>query len=115
VLVDVQQATTGFAGLCADIRKTQTVLVGHNLFVDLVFFYRTFIGHLPHQVDEFCTAIHELFPLIIDTKFMATHANFRRSHSSLEDVDSEYAKQPLPKISWFPFNNLFYDLEYANR
>jgi poly(A)-specific ribonuclease len=98
ILVDVEKSKNDFMDLCNQIRQTQIVLVGHNLFVDLVFLYRTFIGHLPQHVEEFCDAIHELFPRIIDTKFMATNANYRRSNSSLEDVDREYAQQSLPSI-----------------
>lgn len=45
------------------LESRPTVLVGHNLFVDLVCFYRTFIGPLPNLVEDFQRAIHALFPL----------------------------------------------------
>jgi len=65
-----------FARRIDEIKKSlmqrKKVLVGHNCFLDLVFFYRYFFGNLPEKVEEFQEAIHTLFPLIIDTKYMAT-------------------------------------------
>lgn len=54
------------------LQKNRPIIVGHNLFHDLVFIYRTFFGPLPNDLDTFLTAIHQLFPRIADTKYMAT-------------------------------------------
>jgi poly(A)-specific ribonuclease len=48
------------------------LIVGHNLFMDLGFLYKTFIGPLPKNVQDFCKKINELFPMVVDTKYMAT-------------------------------------------
>lgn len=42
------------------LQKYQPVLVGHNMFTDLVYFYRSFVGELPETLDKFCTALHEM-------------------------------------------------------
>lgn len=52
-------------------RKSK-VLVGHNLFTDLIFLYQTFMGRLPETVVKFQQEIHRLFPMIIDTKYMGS-------------------------------------------
>jgi hypothetical protein len=39
-----------------------SVLVGHNLFQDLVFIWSQFFGQLPSTLREFCEAIVETFP-----------------------------------------------------
>lgn len=54
------------------LKAHQTILVGHNCFLDLVYIYHNFYGALPETVEEFQQALHETFPLIIDTKYMAT-------------------------------------------
>jgi poly(A)-specific ribonuclease len=55
------------------LQEKTHVIVGHNLFTDLGFLYKTFIGALPANVQHFQEDIHELFPIVIDTKYLATH------------------------------------------
>lgn len=85
----------------ADIIKSKSrVLVGHNIFMDLAFLYQTFIGDLPESVVDFQAAIHELFPNIMDTKFIATtkgHAGYQDS-SSLEELHNKYKNTKEPVI-----------------
>jgi len=44
------------------ICREKSVLVGHNLFQDLVFIWNQFFGKLPPSLHEFCEAIAETFP-----------------------------------------------------
>lgn len=55
------------------LKSHRPVLVGHNIFTDLVYFCRRFFGPLPERVEDFQILAHELFPTVIDTKYMATH------------------------------------------
>lgn len=48
------------------------MIVGHNLFTDLVYLYTTFVGPLPNDVEDFQDRIRGLFPIVIDTKYLAT-------------------------------------------
>lgn len=43
------------------------VLVGHNLFMDLLHLYNCFIGKLPEKVEEFADLIHTSFPMYVYT------------------------------------------------
>ncbi|KAL8873587.1 MAG: hypothetical protein Q9174_000979 [Haloplaca sp. 1 TL-2023] len=81
-----------------------TVLVGHNIFLDLIYFYACFFGKLPDRVEEFEHCIHQLFPRIIDTKYLATHGldGQALARSSLEELDKELSKQPQPTIELHP-------------
>ncbi|KAI4205563.1 MAG: hypothetical protein LQ350_000342 [Teloschistes chrysophthalmus] len=81
-----------------------TVLVGHNLFLDLIYFYACFLGPLPARVEDFQKVIHEIFPRIIDTKYLATHSldNPALARSSLEELDAELSKQQQPAIELHP-------------
>ena len=50
------------------------VIVGHNLFTDLGFLYATFVGPLPGNVKQFQEKINRFFPVVFDTKYIATQA-----------------------------------------
>ena len=83
--------------------RSPTVLIGHNIFTDLVNFYSCFIGKLPEDVDDFKDEIHELFPFVIDTKYLATHMGNRHGmRSGLEDLDSELKHWVSPRIDCHP-------------
>ncbi|RDW59480.1 hypothetical protein BP6252_12567 [Coleophoma cylindrospora] len=74
-----------------DLKGKKHILIGHNLFTDLIFLYKTFIGELPDQIREFQKSVHTLFPLVIDTKYLATH-----------EQDSMNPREGL-KALWEPF------------
>lgn len=81
------------------LKSKLRVLVGHNLFNDLIFLYRTFVGTLPHEVSEFSHLIHELFPQVYDTKYMATQeGSSTQSNSSLRDIRDGLQLQQKPII-----------------
>ena len=100
IFVDLAVITRQFNDLQHRLRQNRTVLVGHNLFMDLVNFYRCFFGQLPDRVEDFQSIMNQLFPMIIDTKYIATHDNVNATHarSSLEDLDEELSKLPVPVI-----------------
>ncbi|KAF1354342.1 CAF1-domain-containing protein [Lizonia empirigonia] len=88
-----------FDRACARLKKTQPVLVGHNMFTDIVYLYRTFVGPLPDTLDEFNEALHGLFPRIVDTKYLATHAEGDLNASpTLEEIAKGLQSQALPSI-----------------
>ena len=82
------------------LENKRTVLVGHNVFMDLMYFYRCFFGALPAKVEDFQQIIHRLFPTIIDTKFLATHNrdNPAMANSSLEQLNVELEMLPFDKV-----------------
>ncbi|KAL5119306.1 hypothetical protein ACEQ8H_002793 [Pleosporales sp. CAS-2024a] len=81
------------------LRKRQPVLVGHNMFTDIVYLYRTFVGELPETLQGFRDAIHKEFPKIVDTKYLATHAEGDLNASpTLQEIAQGLSAQPLPEI-----------------
>ncbi|KAF2751280.1 CAF1-domain-containing protein [Sporormia fimetaria CBS 119925] len=85
------------AALRAKTRRP--VLVGHNMFTDIVYFYKCFIGELPETSKEFCQTLHELFPRIVDTKYLATATATDSSRSpTLHEIALEHYAQPLPRM-----------------
>jgi poly(A)-specific ribonuclease len=62
--------------------KKKHIIVGHNLFTDLGYLYNTFVGLLPDKVSHFQEEIHDLFPTVFDTKYIATHGREGMGQSS---------------------------------
>lgn len=95
-----ERAAAEFISNREQLEGHSTVLVGHNLFLDLIYFHACFFGPLPDKVEDFQRTIHDLFPRIIDTKYLATHNldNSALARSSLEELDANLSKQPEPVI-----------------
>ena len=89
-----------FMELLELLKTRRTVLVGHNLFIDLIYLFSTFFGVLPDRVEEFQQIIAQLFPLVFDTKYLADTINDNSPSykSSLEELDRELSKLPVPAI-----------------
>ena len=77
-----------------------TFLVGHNVFLDLIYFYTCFFGPLPDRVEDFQRIIGRLFNMVFDTKYLAdtVEGNSNSYNSSLQDVDRQLSELPFPVI-----------------
>lgn len=81
----------------ARMRYKPAVLVGHNCFLDLVYLYHHFIGPLPKKIEDFQKYLHDYFPIIVDTKYMATHnCGSINPASSLEQIAAQLNEQQEP-------------------
>lgn len=99
VWIDLRELKRAHEEVKGNLREKRAVLVGHNLFMDLVNFYKCFLGPLPDKVEDFQAIIHQLFPLVIDTKYMATHnSSDINARSGLEELDADFHKMPIPII-----------------
>ena len=87
-------------GVKQRLRDNRPVLVGHNLFTDLIYFCRCFFGPLPDRVEDFQAMAHKMFPVLMDTKYMATHdCGSINPKSSLQEINDSLAEIPTPTIS----------------
>ncbi|KAI1805680.1 CAF1-domain-containing protein [Daldinia bambusicola] len=83
----------------ANLKKNRPTLVGHNVFMDLVYIYQSFFEPLPSNVDDFLTEIHKLFPRIADTKFMYGRGKHMMAPDrNLDKIYDSYVKKPVPRI-----------------
>ena len=88
-----------FARAADALKRKSPVLVGHNCFTDLIYLYSHFIGPLPATVEEFQQRIHDLFPTVVDTKYMFTHnCGNLNPMSSLDGIEEALRSQASPKI-----------------
>ena len=62
----------GFSLVVQELIKYKKPLVGHNMFLDLLFFYEQFIDNLPDHLEDFLQQMNRLFPSVYDTKCIAT-------------------------------------------
>ncbi|XP_047625759.1 poly(A)-specific ribonuclease PNLDC1 isoform X2 [Phacochoerus africanus] len=58
----------GFSVFFQMLVKAQKPLVGHNMMMDLLHLHEKFFRPLPESYEEFKLNIHNLFPILIDTK-----------------------------------------------
>lgn len=83
-------------------RDSKVVLVGHNLFMDIVNLYQCFIGPLPPTIGEFADLIRNSFAMVLDTKYVATAdpsvSPESASNSSLQQLWESLERLPEPKI-----------------
>jgi poly(A)-specific ribonuclease len=83
----------------AALAKKTHIIVGHNLFTDLGFIYKTFKGALPRKVEHFQEDIHELFPMVIDTKYLATQGtDSMNPRANLKELLEPFRKTHVPLI-----------------
>ncbi|TAQ85737.1 hypothetical protein B7494_g5940 [Chlorociboria aeruginascens] len=81
------------------LKAKKHVIVGHNLFMDLAFLYATFVGKLPILVEHFKEDIHQLFPFVIDTKYLSTHnADSMNPRVNLKELVEPFRKIQMPLI-----------------
>jgi len=103
-----------FEDRVAEIRKAlesaPRVLVGHNCFMDLVFIYRYFYGSLPESVEEFQEALHAIFPMIVDTKYLSTSGpdahHFRSSR--LSQIEETLSSDDTPVFGMRVYTHHFF-------
>ncbi|KAF6838700.1 caf1 family ribonuclease [Colletotrichum plurivorum] len=77
------------------------VIVGHNIFWDLLFLYQTFFKDLPDTSVEFFAKIHDSFPCILDTKVMAIRTQAVEGEDPLGDIFERLnSSNARPHIAW---------------
>lgn len=98
-MTEAKAIEEGFQKIVKTLKDKKHIVVGHNLFFDLGFLYKTFIGILPNNVKHFQEDINELFPFIIDTKYLATQGpGTQNPRSGLKDLLEPFRKLHIPLI-----------------
>lgn len=98
------------------IKSHRPTLVGHNLFTDLVYFCSCFFGPLPEKVEDFQAMAHNLFPTLIDTKYMATHdCGSINPTSSLTEINDNLALIAMPSIGERKLSQVLCHADYPQR
>lgn len=62
----------GFTLVVQELVRFKKPLVGHNLFLDMLYLYQQFINDLPPTFEDFVADFQNYFPVVYDTKCMGT-------------------------------------------
>lgn len=92
------------------LKERRKVLIGHNCLTDLMFLYKMIVGDLPMTLAAFKEQLHDLFPAIIDTKFVANCHSEKYGRLSLGEVVQDLAQEKNGPVIYTPPD---YD-RYAN-
>ncbi|CAI9743295.1 (A)-specific ribonuclease PARN-like isoform X1 [Octopus vulgaris] len=112
-LTKLDQAV-GFSKIIRLISSSGTVVVGHNMLLDIIHILHQFHSPLPQEYEEFKGFLHSQFPNLIDTKLMASTSPFRElvSSSSLGDLLNILQTKPFKTVDYsIPEDFPKYDLE----
>lgn len=85
------------------------LLVGHNIYQDLFYLIRQFFQPLPEDYQGFKSLVHEIFPNILDTKFLCTHDQLSPliNSSVLGDVLRDVRKEEFCLPNFLPAGEEF--------
>ncbi|NWV42927.1 PNDC1 ribonuclease, partial [Grantiella picta] len=84
-------AARGFTNLFQILVKAKKPLVGHNMFLDLMHLHDKFYRPLPESYEEFKRNIHNLFPVIIDTKTVTKSVQKKYLFPRVSSLSEVYA------------------------
>ncbi|TRY79724.1 hypothetical protein TCAL_13099 [Tigriopus californicus] len=94
---DVLDEAVGFAKVIQKLSQSRKPVVGHNMFLDLCYTLNQFVCTLPESYSEFKHLANKTFPILVDTKTMATQYPFRDEifNSSLEELKNTLMTAPF--------------------
>ncbi|XP_055528677.1 poly(A)-specific ribonuclease PARN-like isoform X2 [Wyeomyia smithii] len=93
----------GLSLVLQELSKSKKLIVGHNMLLDLLFVIRQFFRPLPADYQEFKKTVRELFPHLLDTKYLCTNAELKLhvNSSVLGHVFESVQKEPfkIPEVT----------------
>uniref|UniRef100_A0A8D8RCG3 Poly(A)-specific ribonuclease PARN n=1 Tax=Cacopsylla melanoneura TaxID=428564 RepID=A0A8D8RCG3_9HEMI len=90
----------GFSSVISLLTKHSPCLVGHNMLLDLCHLVNRFCFDLPEDYVSFKSALHCIFPQIVDTKHLCAQSPLREiiTNSALSPLLETVQKEPFTKI-----------------
>lgn len=105
----------GLRHILKAISSSKKLIVGHNCLLDIMYLINQCFEDLPQNYDDFKKLVHEIFPLIIDTKFIANSDKFKEIFPSsvLNQVYERLQSKPFKTVP-IKWQNPFvaYNLEF---
>nr|XP_039248663.1 poly(A)-specific ribonuclease PARN-like [Styela clava] len=91
------QDSIGFSRIIQLLTRSQKLLIGHNMLLDLMFTTQQFVRPLPQTLEEFKSLLSCTFPKIVDTKLMGSMLPFRELifSTALGEMHNRLASHPF--------------------
>lgn len=111
---DILTEAAGFSRILHIISKCKKPLVGHNLFLDIMHVVGQFLTDLPDTYEEFKEVVHDMFPHLYDTKYIASTLALKKliTSSTLEDLDQTLSKEPFKRVHIVPAFDATMDVQH---
>lgn len=90
------QESVGFRKIIDFIAERKLPIVGHNCLLDLCHIFHKFIAPCPQDWSDFKALLHEAFPVVIDTKYMAS--SMQLLDNALEDLTAYVKTKSIPLV-----------------
>ncbi|CAL8069192.1 unnamed protein product [Orchesella dallaii] len=81
---EIVRRLRGFSTIVDVISERKIPVVGHNMILDLMYFFHQFCSDLPEQYVDFKTEVVKFLPVIFDTKYMTVRCRRMLKHPSLK-------------------------------
>ncbi|CAG2163274.1 unnamed protein product [Oppiella nova] len=90
----------GFSKIIQLLIKYQKPIIGHNVLLDLMHTFNQFIEPLPNDYKTFRNLIHAIFPIVYDTKHIASAPVFKDKleNTALGDLHERLKTSPFKTI-----------------
>ena len=92
------------------LSRSQKLIIGHNMLLDLAFTIQQFIQPLPATLDEFKAILSSTFPRLVDTKLMGSMLPFRVNLTNIRKKASN-----MNGLSEIFFSRYFCGLDFEAR
>nr|CAB3264978.1 poly(A)-specific ribonuclease PARN [Phallusia mammillata] len=67
----------GFSKVISCLSESGKLVVGHNMFLDVIYTIQQFVHPLPNDLEEFKSLVSCVFPKVLDTKLMGSMLPFK--------------------------------------
>ncbi|RZF45247.1 hypothetical protein LSTR_LSTR010391 [Laodelphax striatellus] len=91
------QDVVGFTLVIRQLAQSGKLIIGHNFLIDLCHILNQFFSPLPEEYNEFKSMLHDIFPRLLDTKYMCHSEPFTNL------LPTSTLAQLLPVICKSPF------------
>lgn len=105
----------GLRLLLKEISTSKKLIVGHNCLLDLLYLIKQCFETIPEDFNQFKTLTHQIFPNIIDTKFIGSSEKFRDLFPStvLNQFYQRLTEAPFEPVE-FTFENPYCTYSFDN-
>lgn len=115
--MEMLEEALGFTKVMRLLKKSKKTIIGHNMLLDLFLTISNFFSEPPMNLRDFKESVTNLFPTIIDTKYISNSLPIRGivSGTGLETLIQNIENESIPKANVEISGKLREEKEYSNK